>query len=236
MRFDILTLFPDMFSSALSVSILKRAQEAGHLEVHLHDIRAVAADKHKTVDDTPYGGGAGMVLKVDVVAAALDKLNQELSHIPTEKRRSIMLCAQGKRLTQPLAHYIAEQYEQVTLLCGHYEGFDERIRDLVDAELSLGDFVLTGGELPAMVVIDAVSRLLPEVIRVESPEEESFNLKDEDGSLLLEYPHYTRPLDFGDKKVPDVLLSGNHAEIAKWRMEQARLRTQKRKEDLSETI
>jgi tRNA (guanine37-N1)-methyltransferase len=231
MRFDILTLFPDMFTGALEASILKRAQTAGHLEVVIHDIRAVATDTHKTVDDTPYGGGAGMVLKVDVIAAALDKLKMELDNagIDAATRRTIMLCAQGTRFTQPLAHQLATDYGQITLLCGHYEGFDERIRSLVDAEVSIGDFVLTGGELPALVVLDAITRLLPGVIREESPEEESFSLKDTDGTPLLEYPHYTRPLEWNGQKVPDVLLSGNHAEIARWRLEQARLRTHKTK-------
>ncbi|HSI20153.1 MAG TPA: tRNA (guanosine(37)-N1)-methyltransferase TrmD [Verrucomicrobiae bacterium] len=236
MRFDILTLFPDMFAGTLGASILKRAQEAGHLEVHLHDIRAVATDNHKTVDDTPYGGGAGMVLKVDVVAAALEKVEAELGHIPAEKRKKVMLCAQGKRFTQPIARQIAEDYDQITLLCGHYEGFDERIRGMVDAELSIGDFVLTGGELPAMMVVDAVARLIPQVIREESPEEESFSLMDSDGTPLLEYPQYTRPLEFNGEKVPDILLSGNHAEIAKWRLAEARERTRRRKEDTREAL
>jgi tRNA (guanine37-N1)-methyltransferase len=236
MRFDVLTLFPDMFSGILSASILKRAQDAGLIEVHLHDIRAVATDTHKTVDDTPYGGGAGMVLKVDILAAALDQLQAEIQHIPAEKRRTVLLCAQGKRFTQPIARQLATSYDQVTLICGHYEGFDERIRQFVDAELSLGDFVLTGGELPALVVIDAVARLLPEVIRQESPEEESWSLSDADGTPLLEYPQYTRPVEFQGMKVPDILLSGNHAEIAKWRLEQARLRTTQRREDTSATL
>lgn len=236
MRFDILTLFPEMFTEVLATSILKRAQESGALEVHLHDIRAVAKDSNKTVDDTPYGGGAGMVLKVDIVAASLQQLESKLSHLPQERRRTVMLCAQGKRFRQPLAHQLSQNYDQITLLCGHYEGFDERIRALVDIEISIGDFVLTGGELPAMVIIDAITRLLPSVIKETSPEEESFSLHDEEGNELLEYPQYTRPLEFKGQKVPEVLLSGNHAEIAKWRLEQAKERTQKRQADQSETV
>jgi tRNA (guanine37-N1)-methyltransferase len=238
MRFDILTLFPDMFSSVLATSILKRAIENNQIEVHFHDIRSAATDNHKTVDDTPYGGGAGMVLKVDILAAALDNLNKVLdnSSIVKDKRRSIMMCASGKRFRQPLAQYMATSYEQITLVCGHYEGFDERIRNLVDAELSLGDFVLTGGELPAIIIVDAVTRLLPSVIREVSHQEESFSLLAEDGTPLLEYPQYTRPLEFNGEKVPDVLLSGNHAEISRWRLEQAHLRTDRRMQDTDETI
>lgn len=235
MRFDILTLFPDMLQGTLQASILKRAQEAGHIAVHAHDLRAVATDTHKTVDDTPYGGGAGMVLKVDIVVAALEKLEEELTDIPKGRRKTILLCAQGKRFTQRIAEQLTG-LDQVTLICGHYEGFDERIRSYVDAELSLGDFVLTGGELPALVVVDAVTRLVPRVIRAESPEEESFTLRDEHGNPLLEYPHYTRPAEFRGAGIPDVLLSGNHAEIAKWRLEQARERTARRKEDRGEAL
>ena len=227
MRFDVLTLFPDMFQEVLGTSILKRAREAGHLTVVLHDIRQATTDKHHTVDDTPYGGGAGMVLKVDVLANALaDVLAQpEVAAIPKARRRSILLCPQGSTFTQKLAVYAAEQYDQITLVCGHYEGFDERIRSLVDSEISIGDYVLTGGELPAMVLIDAITRLRPEVLADTSPEEESFSIVDEKGAPLLEYPHYTRPLEFNGEKVPDVLLSGHHAEIKKWRLEQAKIRT-----------
>ena len=238
MRFDILTLFPEMFSGPLNISILKRAQAAGLVEFHMHDLRAVALDKHRTVDDSPYGGGAGMVLKVDILQAALEQIQAlpGVQAIPAEQRRTVLLCAQGKRLTQPIARYVAKHYKQVTLICGHYEGFDERIRPLVDAELSIGDFVLTGGELPALVTIDAVSRLLPEVIDKLSPEEESFSIKDITGQMLLEYPQYTRPLEHGGNKVPNVLLSGNHALIRQWRLEQARERTAARKLDADATL
>lgn len=238
MRFDVLTLFPQMFEGPLQTSILGRAQNSQAVEVHIHDIRDSAVDNHKTVDDTPYGGGAGMVLKVDIIDTALQKIIQtpEIQVIPTTKRRIILLTPQGKRFQQPLAQYIAEEYKQVTLICGHYEGFDERIRDLVDSQLSLGDFVLTGGELPALIVIDAVTRLLPSVLHEQSPEEESFNLFDEKGNPLVEYPHYTRPLEYNGQKVPDVLLSGHHAEIQKWRIQQAINRTEEMKEDNDPTI
>ncbi|MEI6477705.1 MAG: tRNA (guanosine(37)-N1)-methyltransferase TrmD [bacterium] len=239
MRFDILTLFPEMLRGPLEASILKRAQAAGLVEVHLHDIREVATDTHKSVDDTPYGGGAGMVLKVDILDAALHKVLEipEVAAIPAERRRSILMTPQGKRLTQPRVRYAAEQYDQITLICGHYEGFDERIRSLVDAQLSIGDFVLTGGELPALMVVDAIARLLPEVIRKESPEEESFSILDEAGKPLVEYPHYTRPLEYKGQTVPDILLSGHHAEIAKWRQAQAKQRTTElSKNSLEESI
>ncbi|MCC2631676.1 MAG: tRNA (guanine-N1)-methyltransferase [Patescibacteria group bacterium] len=237
MRFDVLTLFPEIIQGSLEASILKRAQNKGLLEVHFHNIRDAASDKHKMVDDTPYGGGAGMVLKVDVVDAALQQVLQlpELQQIDPSRRKIIMLTPQGVRFRQSIAKQLATDYEHIIFLCGHYEGFDERIRSLVDAELSIGDFVLTGGELPAAMVIDAISRLLPEVIREESPEEESFGLTDEKGNLLLEYPHYTRPLEYNGQKVPDVLLSGNHAAIKAWRLEQAKLKTTKRQES-NETL
>lgn len=238
MRFDVITLFPDMLKGPLETSILKRAQEAGLVEFHLHDMRALTTDNHHAVDDTPYGGGAGMVLKVDVVDRALQGVIMQaaVQAISAEKRRTLLLCAQGKRLTQPLVHYLATSYEQITLICGHYEGFDERIRSLVDGELSIGDFVLTGGELPALVVIDAVTRLLPEVINQESPTEESFSLYDEGGNPLLEYPHYTRPTEYNGMKVPDILLSGHHAEIKKWRFSQAKTRTIAQQKETGESI
>ncbi len=147
-----------------------------------------------------------------------------------------LLSPQGKRFTQNLARYGATHYEHIILICGHYEGFDERIRSLVDAELSIGDFVVTGGELPAALIIDAITRLLPEVIHQQSPEEESFSIMDSNGSPLLEYPHYTRPVEYKGARVPDVLVSGNHAAIAAWRLAQAKTRTQLRKEDASETF
>jgi len=238
MRFDVITLFPDMFQGALAASILKRAQAAGHLSVHLHDLRQWSTDKHKTVDDTPYGGGAGMVLKIDILHAALEAVHAlpEVTAITPERRRTLLLAAQGKRFRQALARYAAREYDQITLICGHYEGVDDRVRSYIDGEVSIGDFVLTGGELPALVIIDAITRLLPEVIAKESPEEESFSIRDVTGQYLLEYPHYTRPLEFKGETVPEVLLSGNHAAIRTWRREQARKRTQDRKEDADDTL
>lgn len=235
MRFDIITLFPEMLKTVLSTSILKRAQEAGHIEVHLHDLREFGLGNHKQVDDTPYGGGAGMLLKVDVMAACLEAVSAEVAGIALENRRSFLLCPQGERFTQETVENFS-QLQQITLICGHYEGFDERIRPLVDGEISIGDFVLTGGELPALMVVDAVSRLVPGVITKESPEEESFGIRDEDGNRLLEYPHYTRPLSFRGQDVPEVLTKGNHAEIAKWRLAQAKLRTQASKATKKPTL
>jgi tRNA (guanine37-N1)-methyltransferase len=227
MRFDIITLFPDMFAGPLNFSILKRAQEQGLVSFYVHDMRSVTTDKHQTVDDTPYGGGAGMVLKVDVMDAALKAVlsQPEVSAIDPAKRRVILLTPQGIPLTQKKARTAAASYEQITLVCGHYEGFDERIRAMTDSQLSIGDYVLTGGELPALVFIDTVTRLLPEVLHEQSPEEESFSLADAEGNPLLEYPHYTRPMEYDGKRVPDILLSGNHAAIKAWRHKQARYKT-----------
>jgi tRNA (guanine37-N1)-methyltransferase len=168
-----------------------------------------------------------MLLRVDVMDAALTAVAHELADIPQSKRRSLLLCPQGQRFCQPHAEQLATSYEQITLVCGHYEGFDERIRGLVDEQVSLGDFVMTGGEIAAMAIIDATIRLAPGVITEGSPEEESFSIKDETGKPLLEYPHYTRPVEYKGQRVPDVLLSGHHAEIAKWRLEQAKIRTGK---------
>lgn len=229
MRFDVLTLFPEMFAEVLGTSILKRATQNGALEVSLHDIREVTTDAHKTVDDTPYGGGAGMVLKVDVIDESLQRVRElpEVSSLDAEQKMVILLCPQGERLTQPRAQKLAK-LKQITLICGHYEGYDERIRSLVDLELSIGDFVLTGGELPAMTIIDCLTRLQPGVIHADGPDEESFSLQDKDGRTLLEYPHYTRPVTYNGMEVPEILRSGNHAEIRKWRIEQAIIRTNAR--------
>lgn len=235
MRFDIVTLFPEIIQASLEASILKRAISQGKISVHFWNIRDYAQDTHNTVDDTPYGGGAGMLLKVDVVDRTLQTITESLAEFQTSRRRIILLTPQGKRLRQPIAQFMADSYDQITLICGHYEGFDERIRLLVDAELSIGDFVLTGGELPAALIIDTVARLLPKVIRGESSEDESFCITDGD-KKLLEYPHYTRPATYKEQSVPPVLVSGNHAEIAKWRLEQARLKTRLREKDTDETI
>jgi tRNA (guanine37-N1)-methyltransferase len=211
MKFNVITLFPEMFNGPLTESIIKRAREKGLVEINLIQLRDFADDKHRTVDDTPYGGGKGMVLKVDVLDRAISSVN-----LKNQKSKIILLSPRGKTYSQDIARELLE-YNSITLVCGHYEGFDERVYDLVDDTISIGDYVLTGGEIPAMAIIDSISRLLPGVITEESFMNESFMNKDETGRYLLEYPQYTRPLEYKGKKVPGVLLSGNHAEIEKWR-------------------
>jgi tRNA (guanine37-N1)-methyltransferase len=210
MRFDIISLFPESLTSYFGVSMLKRASEAGLIEIHTTQLRDFAHDKHKTVDDTPYGGGAGMVLKVEPIAEALEHVQALL---PEANTRTILFSAKGKRMTQEDVRRLAT-YDRLILLCGRYEGVDERVAEnLVDEELSIGEFVLTGGELPAMVVVDAVARLIPGVLgNAESAETESHS---ELG--ILEHPQYTKPEEWRGMRVPEVLLSGHHAEIEKWR-------------------
>lgn len=223
MRFDILTIFPNIFSSYFSHSLMARAQKLGLIKIVVHDIRKYAKDKHKTVDDRPYGGGVGMVMKVDVVAKALKKLKAKSYKL---QARVILMTPQGKVFNQRHAKRLAK-YKRLILISGRYEGYDERIRTMAHEEISIGDYVLTGGELPAMVVIDAVARLQPGVVgKEQSLEEESFS------AGLLEYPQYTRPAQFEKMTVPPVLLSGNHAKIKKWRQEQALRKTKKRRPDL----
>ncbi len=224
MRIDIITLFPDMFIGPLSESIIKRAVAAGKVEITFHQLRDYALDKHGTVDDSPYGGGAGMVLKVDVMDAAIEAVKAQG---PKElKPYIIAMSAQGRVLKQAVARELSEK-EWIILLCGHYEGFDERILSLADEELSIGDFVLTGGELPAMVLTDAIVRLVPGVLGKEASHQDESH---ENG--LLEYPHFTRPEEFKGMAVPEVLKSGNHAAIEAWRREQSIERTKKRRPDL----
>lgn len=223
MHFDILTLFPEMFSGPLTTSIVGKAQEGGHVSVDVWNIRDHALDKHRIVDDTPYGGGAGMVLKVDVLVRALEAVRGD-SDAPV-----IYLSPQGKVFNQQLAGELA-RLPRLILLSGHYEEIDERVREhWVDFELSIGDYVLTGGELPAMVVVDAITRLLPGVLGAEtSYQQDSF----QDG--LLDYPHYTRPAEFRGLKVPEVLLSGHHGNIERYRQKEALRRTLLRRPDLLE--
>ncbi|MBN1845456.1 MAG: tRNA (guanosine(37)-N1)-methyltransferase TrmD [Sedimentisphaerales bacterium] len=223
MLIDILTLFAEMFTGVCGGSILKRAQEKGLLEIHLTDIRQYARDKHRSVDDSPYGGGAGMVMMCEPVFAAVEDVQRRRG--PFDE--VILLTPQGRRLDQPLVRQLA-QHRRLMLLAGRYEGFDERIREhLATMEISIGDYVLSGGELAAMVLADAVARLLPGVLGDDqSSEEDSFS------AGLLEYPHYTRPADFRGWKVPDVLLSGNHQQVQQWRQQQALRRTQQRRPDL----
>ena len=214
MRFDIISLFPESFSSYFSVSILKRALEKQLIDIHTHELRDFAFDKHKTVDDTPYGGGAGMVLKVEPIALALEHVRAKAPELTT---RSVLFSAKGKVCTQEDIQRLAG-YGRLILLCGRYEGVDERVVEtLVDEELSIGQYVLTGGEIPAMVVVDAVARLVPGVLgNAESAATESHSVIGE-----VEYPQYTKPEEWRGKRVPEVLLSGHHAEIEKWRKSKA---------------
>lgn len=224
MRFDIVTIFPRMFDSPLGESILKRARDAGAIDVHFHDVRDHTRDAHRTVDDTPYGGGAGMVMKPEPLVAAVEA-------VPDRGRRlRVLLTPQGEPLTQAVARELSG-YDQLVLICGRYEGVDERARGMIaDRELSIGDYVLSGGEIGAMVIIDAVARLIPGVLgNADSLASESF----EEG--LLEYPQYTRPDEFRGKPVPEVLKSGNHRDIDRWRRRRALERTYHRRPELLET-
>lgn len=227
MRIDVLTLFPNMFSGVFNESILKRAQEIGSVQYNVVNFREYANNKHNSVDDYPYGGGAGMVLKPEPIFNAVESIKEDTKSTP----RVILLCPQGERYTQKKAEELAKE-EHLLFICGHYEGYDERIREhLVTDEISIGDFVLTGGELGAMVVIDSVVRLLPGVLgNEESPVQDSFS------TGLLEHPHYTRPAEFRGMKVPDVLLSGNHKLIDEWRRKQSLKRTYERRPDLLQTF
>ena len=221
MKFEVLTLFPEMFEP-IKHSIVDRATEKKLIEINLINIRDFSDDKHNHVDDTPYGGGAGMVMKPDVVCRAFDSLEKE------EKSKVIYLSPQGKKLNQSKVKELAKE-DQLILICGHYEGIDQRaIEKIVDEEISIGDYVLTGGELPAMVLIDSVSRYVEGVLSEDSTKEESFS----SSNNLLEYPQYTRPYEFDNKKVPDILLSGNHQEIERWRKEQSLIITYKKRKDL----
>jgi tRNA (guanine37-N1)-methyltransferase len=224
MHFDILTLFPGMFAGPLGESILKRAQQAGHISVGLHNIRDWATDRHHTADDAPYGGGAGMVMKAVPLAASIRAVLGEPEDSPAPP--VILLSPDGEVFSQAIAAELAAE-PRLILVCGHYEGLDERVREaLVTRELSIGDYVLTGGELAAMVVVDAVARLVPGVIDGESITEESHS------DSLLEYPHYTRPAVWEGREVPAVLTSGHHGEVAKWRRRERLRRTLARRPDL----
>lgn len=227
MKIDVLTLFPEMFSGVFGSSILKNAQEKGHVTYRVTDFRSFTENKHNRVDDYPYGGGGGMVLTPQPLFDAVDSIT--VGEV-NEKRRVILLCPQGERYTQQKAEELAEM-DHLIFICGHYEGYDERIRQhLITDEISIGDFVLTGGELGAMVIADSVTRLLPGVLGNESSA-----VTDSFSTGLLEYPHYTRPADFRGMKVPDVLLSGHHQRIEEWRKKQALKRTFERRPDLLES-
>ena len=227
MKFDILTLFPAMVETVLSESIMGRAQKSGFIEVRCHNLRDYSEDKHHRVDDTPFGGGMGMVMAAPPIDRCFRAVSEDFSD--SERRRVIYLSPKGKVLTQSIASRLCS-YDRLVLLCGHYEGIDQRILDeIVDEEISIGDYVLTGGELPACILVDCVSRMLEGVLA--SPacfEEESI------AGGLLEYPQYTRPVEFHGKAVPEVLLSGHHANIAAWRLEESLKLTKERRPDLYE--
>jgi tRNA (guanine37-N1)-methyltransferase len=223
-RFDVLSIFPEMMKSPIDFSLLKKARERGLIQIELHDIRKWAFDKHRMTDDAPYGGGCGMVMKVEPVERALSIIKH-----PDLNPLVVLMTPQGETFNQKMAVQLT-RYEQIVLICGRYEGFDERIRlHLVDREISIGDYILTGGELSALVVIDAVARLIPGVLGNEdSLQTESFS------QGLLEYPQYTRPAEYRGWCVPDVLVSGNHAQIEQWRRTQTIKRTWLRRPDLLE--
>ncbi len=220
MKIDILSLFPEMFDGFLNTSIIKRAIDANFVDVQIHDFRIFAANKHKKVDDYPYGGGQGMVLMCQPIIDCLKTLI-------TPESLVILMSPQGRTFQQSYSQELSLE-KHLILICGHYEGFDERIRDYVDVELSIGDYVLTGGELASMVVCDAVIRLLDGAIRESSHQDDSFS------QGLLEYPQYTRPYEYDGNCVPDVLLSGHHEKIRRWRLEQSLLKTLRKRPDLLE--
>jgi len=214
MKIDILTLFPNMFNGFLSESIIKRAIENGNVIINVHNIRDYTVYKNNQVDDTPYGGGAGMVLMCDPIFRAVEALKSDDSKV-------IIMSPQGKVFNQKTAYNLSRE-KHLIIICGHYEGFDERIRSIANEEISIGDYVLTGGELPSMVITDSIVRLLSGVIKEESHQNDSFN------NSLLDYPVYTKPVDFRGMKVPEVLLSGHHANINKWREDMRKKLTEER--------
>lgn len=222
MRIDIITIFPDLFEPVLGSSMLGIARAKGAVEFHVHDLRAWAEGRHRTTDDYPFGGGHGMVMKPEPIFRATRAVIEESAATPTV----VLVCPQGRLLDQPLVEALAAT-ERLIIICGRYEGFDDRVRALADVEVSIGDYVLTGGELPAMVIADAVTRLQPGVLAsVEAVADESHS------SGLLEYPQYTRPATFEGRSVPEVLLSGDHARVAMWRRREAIRRTAERRPDL----
>jgi len=231
MQFEVFTLLPEIFPAYLESSILQRARQRGLIDVRIHNIRDYTHDRHHTTDDTPYGGGGGMVMKPEPVFEAMESvLGISSDHPQPVTIPIILLTPQGRVFTQRVAEELA-LHERIALLCGRYEGVDERIREhLVTDEISVGDYVLTGGELPALILIDAISRLIPNVLGDPTGAED-----DSHSMGLLEYPHYTRPPDFRGWQVPEVLLSGDHAKIEKWRREQALLRTFRKRPDMLET-
>lgn len=225
MRIDILTIFPEMFEGILSSSMLGRAAAAGILEFHVHNIRDYSLNKHHNTDDYPYGGGAGMVMMAQPIMDCIDAVTAMDGASP----RRILMTPRGRQLSTELGRALSKE-ERILILAGHYEGVDERVMDLIDDEISIGDYILTGGELPAMVLIDCLSRFIPGVLgSSESAEDESFS------EGLLEYPQYTRPAEYRGKSVPEVLLNGNHAEIRKWRRRESLVKTAANRPDLIES-
>lgn len=218
MKIDILTIFPDMFIGFLNSSIIKRAIDKNIVQINIHDFREYSTDPHKRVDDYAFGGGQGMVLMPQPIFDAVEAIKNKDTKV-------ILLTPQGQQYNQKMAYNLSQE-KNLLFICGHYEGFDERIRTLADVEISIGDYILTGGELPSMVITDSVTRLLPGVINEQSSQQESFN------NDLLDYPVYTRPADFRGLKVPEVLLSGHHANIEKYRQEESLKRTKERRPDL----
>ena len=243
MQIDIVTLFPEMFQGPFNKSIVKRAQDKSLVQINLHNLRKWTNDKRGTVDDRPYGGGVGMVMMVEPIFEALQTLNpkfefrnsKQIQNSNFQNSKTVLLSPRGKVWKQQLAQEYSK-LDHLILICGHYEGVDERVRDFIDEEISIGDFVLTGGEIPAMVMVDSIIRLIPGVLeKPEAVQNESFSNYHPTTIThhLLEYPQYTHPEDFNGLKVPPILLSGNHAEIAKWREEKALEITKKNRPDLT---
>jgi tRNA (guanine37-N1)-methyltransferase len=227
MRIDIITIFPKMFEPVLNESIIKRAQAKGKVKIHIHNLRDFTLDKHKKVDDRTFGGGSGMVMGPEPIFRAVEHIKTKIKN---QKSQTILLCPQGEKLNQKVAKRLS-QYKHLILICGHYEGVDERVREyLADREISIGDYVLTGGELPAMVLVDAVVRLLPGVLG----DKNSLNFESFEGNLL-EYPQYTRPANYKGMKVPTILLSGDHKKIQNWRKAKALQITKLKRKDLLTT-
>ncbi len=233
MRVDVVTLFPELFEPFMSTSFVGRAMKGGELAARFRSPREHGLGKHRSVDDTPYGGGSGMVMRVDVLVACMEELDAIALRGNEPKARRILMSPQGTPFRQPIAARLASSEPAIMLICGRYEGFDERVREFVDEEVSLGDFVMTGGEVAAMAIIEATARLIPGVLgNAESIREESHS---EDNEGLLEYPQYTRPAEFRGLAVPEVLVGGHHAEIAKWRRAESLARTRERRPDLVST-
>lgn len=228
MKISILTLFPEMFEGPFTYSILKRAQEKNLVEIAFVNIRDFGEGKHKMVDDTPYGGGVGMVMKVDVLHKAIEHTKNKKAS-DTFKQKVILLTASGKKFKQPLAEQFST-LDHLILICGHYEGIDDRIKHYIDEEISIGDYVLTGGELPGMLITDAVVRLIPGVLPEGAADDESFAVVD--NQTVLEYPHYTHPRSYDGHDVPEVLLSGDHAKIKSWKKQKALEKTERVRPDL----